>query len=114
MYAHAEAAAGLFWRTRTNRFTWCYHPASPYAAERPRLVEIRDNLIDRIAEAKREGLIGEVEGLETSLAGAEEKLAQMDLAMPARQRRAIWGCPASPRSPHAPAIHEGGYASATQ
>ncbi|MFJ5115863.1 hypothetical protein ACIQAD_35060 [Streptomyces sp. NPDC088551] len=81
MYAHAEAAAGLFWRTRTNRFTWCYRPASPYAAERPRLVEIRDNLIDRIAEATREGLIGEVEGLETSLAGAEEKLAQMDLAI---------------------------------
>ncbi|MEV0580837.1 site-specific integrase [Streptomyces sp. NPDC050392] len=52
----------------------------PDPAERPRLVEIRDNLIDRIAEAKREGWLGEVEGLETSLAGAEDKLAQMDAA----------------------------------
>jgi hypothetical protein len=52
----------------------------PDPAERPRLVEIRDNLIDRIAEAKREGWLGEVEGLETSLGGAEEKLTQMDAA----------------------------------
>lgn len=52
----------------------------PDPAERPRLVEIRGNLIDRIAEAKREGWLGEVEGLETSLAGAEDKLSQMDAA----------------------------------
>ncbi|WP_438307042.1 tyrosine-type recombinase/integrase (plasmid) [Streptomyces sp. HUAS TT11] len=52
----------------------------PDPAERPRLIEIRDNLIDRIAEAKREGWLGEVEGLETSLAGANDKLVQMDAA----------------------------------
>ncbi|MFD4395582.1 hypothetical protein [Kitasatospora sp. NPDC058397] len=43
-------------------------------------LNIRDNLIDRIAEAKREGWLGEVEGLETSLAGANDKLVQMDAA----------------------------------
>ncbi|MEV5689348.1 site-specific integrase [Streptomyces sp. NPDC052164] len=52
----------------------------PDPAERPRLIEIRDNLIDRIAEAKREGWLGEGEGLETSLAGANDKLVQMDAA----------------------------------
>lgn len=51
--------------------------------ERPRLVEIRDNLGERIAEAEREGWLGEVEGLSTSLAATEEKIAQFD----ARQER---------------------------
>jgi len=50
----------------------------PDPAQRPRLVEIRDNLIDRIAEAEREGWLGEVEGLQVSLAGANDKLAQLD------------------------------------
>ncbi|MFD0296272.1 hypothetical protein ACFWJS_38545 [Streptomyces sp. NPDC127061] len=36
---------------------------------------------DRIAEAQREGWLGEVEGLEISLAGAEEKPAQLDAAL---------------------------------
>ncbi|MFF3420282.1 hypothetical protein ACFYW9_37320 [Streptomyces sp. NPDC002698] len=40
--------------------------------------EIRDNLIARIAEAEREGWLGEVEGLKVSLVGAEDKLAQID------------------------------------
>ncbi|MEV7783665.1 hypothetical protein [Kitasatospora sp. NPDC088351] len=40
--------------------------------------EIRDNLLARIAEAEREGWLGEVEGLKVSLAGAEDKLAQID------------------------------------
>ncbi|MFD6995899.1 hypothetical protein ACFWA5_06355 [Streptomyces mirabilis] len=42
--------------------------------------EIRDNLIARIAEAEREGRLGEVEGLPVTLAGAEEKLAQLQAA----------------------------------
>ncbi|WP_067479811.1 hypothetical protein [Nocardia amamiensis] len=50
----------------------------PDPAQRARLVEIRDNLIDRIAEAEREGWLGEVEGLKISLAGAEDKLTQLD------------------------------------
>jgi len=50
----------------------------PDPAHRARLVEIRDNLIARIAEAQREGWLGEVEGLRVSLAGAEDKLTQID------------------------------------
>ena len=50
----------------------------PDPAQRGRLVEIRDNLKARIAEAEHEGWLGEVEGLQVSLAGAEEKLAQLD------------------------------------
>ena len=44
----------------------------------PRLIEIRDNLTARIAEAEREGWLGEVEGLKISLAGAQDKLRQID------------------------------------
>lgn len=50
----------------------------PDPAQRDRLVEIRDNLLARVVEAEREGWLGEVEGLQISLAGAEDKLAQMD------------------------------------
>jgi Phage integrase family len=50
----------------------------PDPAGRDRLVEVRDNLVARIAEAKGEGWLGEVEGLEVSLAGAREKLSQLD------------------------------------
>jgi hypothetical protein len=39
---------------------------------------IRDNLGARIAEAEREGWLGEVEGLRISLGGANDKLAQID------------------------------------
>ncbi|MFC7585626.1 hypothetical protein ACFQYP_19195 [Nonomuraea antimicrobica] len=41
-------------------------------------MNIRDNLLARIAEAERENWLGEVEGLKVSLAGAEQKLAQRD------------------------------------
>jgi hypothetical protein len=50
----------------------------PDPAQRGRLVEIRDNLTARMAEAEREGWLGEVEGLAVSLAGANDKLAQID------------------------------------
>jgi hypothetical protein len=50
----------------------------PDPAQRPRLIEIRDNLQARITEAEREGWLGEVEGLQVSLAAAEDKLAQID------------------------------------
>lgn len=46
--------------------------------ERDRLVRIRQNLTDRIAEAEREGWVGDVEGLAVSRAAAEEKIAQID------------------------------------
>jgi hypothetical protein len=54
----------------------------PDPAQRPRLEEIRNNLTDRIAEAEREGWLGEAEGLKISLAGAEDKLAQMNRRSP--------------------------------
>ena len=50
----------------------------PDPAQRSRITEIRDNLTARIAEAEREGWPGEVEGLHISLAGADNKLAQLD------------------------------------
>ena len=50
----------------------------PDPTQRDRLVEIRDNLHARIAEAEREGWLGEVEGLRISLDGAEDKLTQID------------------------------------
>jgi hypothetical protein len=50
----------------------------PDPTQRPRIAEIRDNLIARIAEAEHEGWLGEAEGLKVSLAGAADKLAQID------------------------------------
>lgn len=50
----------------------------PSPTQRARLEEIRDNLQARIAEAIREGWLGEVEGLHVSLAGANDKLRQID------------------------------------
>jgi hypothetical protein len=52
--------------------------SGPTPNQRTRLVDIRDNLLDRIAEAEREGWFGEVDGLRVSLAGAQAKLAQID------------------------------------
>lgn len=60
----------------------------PDPTQRDRLAEIRDNLIARIAEAEREGWLGEVEGLQVSLAGAQNKLAQLD-AEAARRATAV-------------------------
>jgi len=50
----------------------------PDPVQRPRIAEIRHNLTARIAEAEREGWLGEIEGLKVSLAGADDKLAQID------------------------------------
>src|SRR5688572_6612974 len=51
---------------------------TPRPSSRARLEEIRDNLLARIDEARREGWLGEVDGLHVSLAGARQKLAQVD------------------------------------
>jgi len=65
-------------------------------AQRPRLEEIRDNLIARVSEAQREGWTGEAEGLQVSLAAANNKLAQVD-GLIARRRTAVsLGMPAFP------------------
>jgi hypothetical protein len=55
----------------------------PDPVHRARLEEIRNNLEARIIEAKREGWLGEVEGLQVSLTGAKDKIAQIG----ATQRR---------------------------
>lgn len=49
----------------------------PDPAQEPRLLEIRDNLQDRIAEARREGWLGEIAGLEATLEAASHKLQAM-------------------------------------
>lgn len=50
----------------------------PDPAQRARLIQIHDNLVDRIAEAHLEGWLGEVDGLNVSLAAIRNKLAQLD------------------------------------
>ena len=69
----------------------------PSPDQRHRIAEIRDNLTARIAEAEREGWLGEIEGLKISLAGADDKLAQIDRR--ARDQPVDLGIPAIPQSP---------------
>jgi len=65
-------------------------------AQRPRLTDIRDNLVARVEEALRERWIGEAEGLKVSLAAANAKLAQLD-GLAARRNAAVGlGMPAFP------------------
>ena len=68
----------------------------PDPTQRPRLEEIRANLHDRIAEAEREGWLGEIEGLKVSLAGTEDKLAQIDAALRRGGEAVQLGMPAFP------------------
>ena len=68
----------------------------PDPAQRPRLTQIRDNLITRIGEAHREGWPGEVEGLQVSLAAARQKLAQMGEITTRRQATVHLGMPGPP------------------
>ena len=75
----------LPWHLRT-RLQRQMHPRTrlhplPHAAapphSTPRLVEVRDNLRDRITEAEQQGWLGEIEGLKTSLAAADTKLTDL-------------------------------------
>jgi integrase len=68
----------------------------PDPAQRARLEEIRANLRDRIAEAEREGWLGEIEGLKVSLAGTEDKLAQIEAALGRREQVVHLGMPTFP------------------
>ena len=65
----------------------------PDPAARPRLVQIRDNLIARITEAESQRWLGEAEGLKVSLAGADAKLAQMDQITAQRNHSVQLGIP---------------------
>lgn len=49
----------------------------PDPAQGLRLAEIITNLHERLREARERGWLGEVEGLEVSLAGARQKLQHM-------------------------------------
>lgn len=62
-------------------------------ADRPRLVEIRDNLGDRIEEAEREGWLGEVEGLSVSRSAAEEKISRLDARQERKESPVFLGIP---------------------
>ncbi|MCX4963805.1 site-specific integrase [Streptomyces sp. NBC_00654] len=64
-----------------------------HATEKPRLVEIHDNLRARIQEAEHEGWLGEIEGLQSSLTHAEEKLAQLDAQIARKQEAVNLGIP---------------------
>jgi Phage integrase family len=50
----------------------------PDPAQRARLVQIHDNLVDRLAEARTEGWFGEVDGLQVSLDAVRNKIAQLN------------------------------------
>lgn len=62
-------------------------------AQQQRLQDIRGNLVARIAEAEREGWIGEAEGLRVSLAATNNKLAQIELALTRRAENVSLGIP---------------------
>lgn len=71
----------------------------PEPAQWPRIAELRDNLTARISEAEREDWLDEIEGLQISLAGANDKLAQIDRRRSSRQPVNL-GFPAIPPQRH--------------
>ena len=90
-HVHPDGTERAYSRGTVDRWIrdWRRDPA-----QRARIADIRDNLTARVSEAEREGWHGEIEGLQISLAGAEDKLAQLDtrtantttyLDMPARK-----------------------------
>lgn len=66
--------------------------------QRGRLIEIIRNLNDRIAEARNNGWLGEVNGLRTSLNAAEQKLLNLDRTI-SRNGATNLGLPATRRAP---------------
>ncbi len=80
---HPERSASLASTNTPASAAPCSEPTL-----QPRSIEIRNNLTDRIAEAEREGWLGEIEGLKVSLAAVDAKLAQLD-AQSARVQMAI-------------------------
>jgi hypothetical protein len=61
--------------------------------QRRRLVEILRNLTDRIDEARVHGWLGEIDGLQTSLAAGRAKLAALDRTTPSPSNVADLGIP---------------------
>ena len=54
--------------------------------QRPRLAEIISNLHERITEARMNGWLGEIQGLEVSLKAAKRKLASLDRSIERNSR----------------------------
>jgi len=54
--------------------------------QRPRLTEIIHNLHERIIEARINGWLGEVQGLQVSLEAAKRKLASLDRSIERNRR----------------------------
>src|SRR5664280_1260070 len=75
----------------------------PDPAQRPRLVQIRDNLRDRITEAQQKNWLGEVEGLASTSASpprppnSPNSMSSQPAATPS-----TWACRPSPNQPVAP------------
>jgi hypothetical protein len=97
-FEHRKVAVGDCGRSYD---TPCIHEHSclrcpllrPDPTARPRLIQIRDNLIARITEAESHRWLGEAEGLKVSLAGAHAKLAQMDQITARRSNTVPLGLP---------------------
>jgi hypothetical protein len=70
----------------------------PDPAARSRLVDIIKNLADRIAEARINGWLGEVEGLQASLNAARGKLTALDRTARNNTGPADLGMPAFPQT----------------
>ncbi len=97
-FEHRKVAVGDCGRSYD---TPCIHEHSclrcpllrPDPTARPRLIQIRNNLIARITEAESHRWLGEAEGLKVSLAGAHAKLAQMDQITARRSNTVQLGLP---------------------
>lgn len=62
-------------------------------AQTKRLAEIIQNLGDRIGEARMNGWLGEVQGLQISLDAAVTKMASLRRASPASGKTVLLGMP---------------------
>lgn len=72
-------------------------------SQRPRLAAIARNLTDRISEARTNGWLGEVQGLQTSLEAAKKKLVALDrLARSTSSGAVTIGMPGLPGSSDRP------------
>ena len=93
-FEHRKVSLGTCGRSYA---TACIHEHSclrcpllrPDPAQRQRLLDVRENLLARIDEARRERWLGEVEGLQISLAGARTKLAQVEQMTSTRPRQPV-------------------------
>ena len=63
-------------------------------AQRPRLILIRDSLSAQVTEAREQGWLGELEGLQVSLATVTDKLQALDARISSRAAATDLGIPA--------------------